>query len=137
MCWHRQGWESRCSRLRKKLRNAAESTPQALKRGHILRGFTERVTLVRFSNLWVSSSFIAGCCKKKAPPKRGSGDSGVTRGQARQLIRHYDRINHVDHAIRLKHVGDCDHGGSAFFVFQFNVLAIVQSDPELTAFHRG
>jgi len=43
----------------------------------------------------------------------------------------------MDDAIGLKYVGDGDHGSAALFVLQFDVLAIVQGDPEFAAFDGG
>jgi|ERR1700722_7987113 hypothetical protein len=53
------------------------------------------------------------------------------------LVRHYHSVDHVDHAVGLKYIGDCEHGDSAFFVFQFDVLAIMQHYPELAALYCG
>lgn len=73
---------------------------------------------------------------KKAPPERGHClGMRASRPESRSaLVGHDHRVNHVDDAIGLKYVGDGDHGSAAFFVLQFDVLAIVQGDPEFAAF---
>src|ERR1017187_5388929 len=56
-----------------------------------------------------------------------------TRGK---LIRHHDRIDHVDHSIGLEYVGDRDRGRATFFVLQDDVLAVLH-DPQFAAFARS
>lgn len=43
-----------------------------------------------------------------------------------ESVGHQNRINHMNDAVRLEHVGDGDQRGAALFIFQHDVLAIMQ-----------
>ena len=49
------------------------------------------------------------------------------------LVRHHYCIDHVNHTVGLKYIGDRDHRCAALFVLEFDTLPIVESDPELAA----
>src|SRR5437762_9036221 len=76
-----------------------------------------------------------GRISKRGPapgPRIGEGIRVLT-----HLVRHPEAIKHVNYAIRLEHIFDRNQCCPPFFVFQHEVLAIMQPYPELAPFDRS
>src|SRR5580704_18602952 len=72
--------------------------------------------------------------EKKPDLWSGSRNASFLAETTAGLVRHHNVIDHVNHAVRLKNVGDRNQSHSTFLVLEHDVLAVVQRDPKLAAF---
>src|SRR5580692_3229201 len=53
------------------------------------------------------------------------------------LVGHDYRVDHMDHAVRLKHIRNSHQRSSTLLVLQHDVSAVVQGRPQLATLYRG
>lgn len=63
--------------------------------------------------------------KPALSPQIAGTKTGAVELFSRALVGHQHSVDDLDDAIGLKYVGNSDHGGIAFFVFQHEVFAIM------------